>query len=420
LSTDREVVDRLRAWLEQRRDDADIGQIQDRAVTQFQQLSAPIAAKSVEDTAFYRYGRLLSRNDVGFDATRFSDSVADFHANMERRRAAFPHGMLATATHDHKRGEDVRARLAALSEYAAEWSDAMARWLARCLPLAPDIKPADIAMLLQMIVGAWPLDLTLDDERGRQALADRLAQWQEKALREAKLVTDWSVPNESYERAARELVTALLARNEHPDLLNEVVAFVERIAPAGAVNGLAQALLKLTAPGIPDIYQGTERWDFSLVDPDNRRPVDFALRGDSLADDIETLAANWRDARIKQQLIARALAVRKKCPELFTRGDYVPLAVKGEHAGRIIAFARRAGAATALMVVPCTASRLLQRGITFELASWVNTSATLPPNVMLIDVYSGLQIDGAAAQISIAKLFRKLPFAFLVSPELGS
>jgi (1->4)-alpha-D-glucan 1-alpha-D-glucosylmutase len=420
LSIDREVVDRLHEWLAERNDRAEVVEIQDGAVTQFQQLSAPIAAKSVEDTAFYRYGRLLSRNDVGFDAARFSDSVADFHANMERRRAAFPHAMLATATHDHKRGEDVRARLAVLSEDAAEWADAVPRWVAECAPLAPGMRPADIAILLQMIVGAWPLDLTVADEQGRRALADRLAQWQEKALREAKLVTDWSVPNEPSEHAARELVMALVAGNERRALLNEIVVFVERIAPAGAVNGLAQTLLKLTAPGVPDIYQGTERWDFSLVDPDNRRPVDFALRAKALPDNIETLSANWRDGRIKQMLISRALAVRTEHAELFTGGDYVPLTVTGAHAGRVIAFARRAGTTIAVAVVPRTASKLLQRGIMFESASWVNTAVTLQRNQTLVDVFSALQIDAAEPQIPIAKLFHRLPFALLVSPEIAS
>ena len=206
LSTDRAAVDRLHRWLGAR-GDAEHAAIQARAVTQFQQLSAPVAAKAVEDTAFYRYGRLLSRNDVGFDVTRFSDSAADFHAHVLRRQADFPHAMLATATHDHKRGEDVRARLAVLERDADDWAAAVPRWIAQCDPLrsAALPHPGDIAMLLQMIVGAWPLDLGVDDAEGRRAFAERLAQWQEKALREAKLATDWAEPNETYENAAREL-----------------------------------------------------------------------------------------------------------------------------------------------------------------------------------------------------------------------
>jgi maltooligosyltrehalose synthase len=176
--------------------------------------------------------------------------------------------MLATATHDHKRGEDVRARLAVLSEYASEWAQAVPRWLAQCAREQP--YPGDVAILFQMIVGAWPLDLDLGNDHGRNAFADRLAQWQEKALREAKLATDWVVPNEAYERAARELLLSLFAPNEQPALLSEIAAFAGRIAPAGAVNSLAQTLLKLTAPGVPDTYQarscGTSAWSTRTTD----------------------------------------------------------------------------------------------------------------------------------------------------------
>ena len=198
--------------------------------------------------------------------------------------------MLATATHDHKRGEDVRARLAVLSEKADEWASLLPNWIAQCRPLRRQSGDAllphrgDIAMLLQTIVGAWPLDLDMSDQEGRRSFAERLARWQEKALREAKLATDWRVPNEEYESAARDLTMALVADNAVPDLLNDIAAFANRISAAGAVNGLAQTLLKLTVPGVPDFYQGTEFWDFSLVDPDNRRPVDFASRVATLDD----------------------------------------------------------------------------------------------------------------------------------------
>ena len=199
-------------------------------------------------------------------------------------------------------------------------------------------------MLLQMIVGAWPLDLGVDDAEGRRAFAERLAQWQEKALREAKLATDWAEPNETYETAARDLLVALVEKNAAPELLGDIVAFAQRISAAGAVNGLAQTLLKLTVPGVPDIYQGTEFWDFSLVDPDNRRPVDFAARAAGLdAAPLADLAAHWRDGRIKQAVIARTLALRRERPALFADGSYEPIAVRGEHADRVIAFARRLG-----------------------------------------------------------------------------
>ena len=290
--------------------------------------------------------------------------------------------MLATATHDHKRGEDVRARLAVLSEYADEWASALPGWIAQCermrrmgdgalLPHA-----GDIAILFQMIVGAWPLDLDMRDDKGRAAFAERLAQWQEKALREAKLATDWAVPNEAYETAAREMLLSLVARNAAPALLAEIAAFTERIAPAGAVNGLAQTLLKLTAPGVPDIYQGTEFWDFSLVDPDNRRPVDFAVRTRGLGTHtVGSLTRTWRDGRIKQALIGANTRARAALAPNCFEGTYEPIAACGEFADQVVAFERRHGTDVAITVVPRVSSRLLRKGeIAFAPGAWKDTA----------------------------------------------
>jgi malto-oligosyltrehalose synthase len=318
----------------------------------FQQLSAPIAAKAVEDTAFYRYGPLLSRNDVGFDIRQFSLSPDAFHRHMMQRQ---PTSLLATATHDHKRGEDVRARLAVLSTRAPEWTRLLARWIAALEPLRHDGMPttADIAMLLQMVVGAWPLDLVLTDADGRNDFARRLAGWQEKALREAKLNSDWSAPNQPYETAARTLTVRLLG--EASPLIEEIFALVQSIAPAGAVNSLAQVLLKLTVPGVPDFYRGTEYWDFSLVDPDNRRPVDYSSRRRS----IETgPSSSWRSGAIKQDLIARALSLRRACPGPFVHGTYEPLRLEGATPETALAFCRRQGQDLVLAIVPRLPSRL--------------------------------------------------------------
>jgi (1->4)-alpha-D-glucan 1-alpha-D-glucosylmutase len=419
LPTDRAAIDRLSAWLTETADPS-VAAIQDRALTQFQQLSAPIAAKAVEDTAFYRYGRLLSRNDVGFDVTRFSDSASDFHAKVMRRGAAFPRAMLATATHDHKRGEDARARLAVLSEFADAWASRVPRWIAQCRPLRQQkngaLLPsdADVAMLLQTVVGTWPLTLDRDDDQGRSAFAERLVQWQEKALREAKLVTDWSMPNESYEAAARRLVMSLVTENAAPALLSDIAAFVEQIAPAGVVNGLAQTLLKLTAPGVPDIYQGTEFWDFSLVDPDNRRPIDFAARRSGLdAGPVEELTKTWRSGHLKQALIVRALAQRRARPRLFAEGSYEPLPVRGKLADRVIAFARRLGSDVAIAVVPRTPSGLLvQREIGFRSDAWQDTSVTLRGNQTFKNIFD--EQGFSHAHISVGQLFERLPFALLM------
>ena len=312
LATDRWAVDLVHRWLEQSSDDC---------VHLFQQLSAPIAAKAVEDTAFYRYGRLLSRNDVGFDMRRFSQEASDYHVAAHKRLARYPHALLSTATHDHKRGEDVRARLAVLSERADEWQSLSLGWIARTASLRSAAGPseADVAMLLQTIVGAWPLDLDRGDAAGRLSYADRLASWQTKALREAKLRSDWASPDDAYEEAARRYLMALVAEARLPDVLDELADFVDDIAPAAAVNALAQLLLKLTSPGVPDIYQGTDFWDFSLVDPDNRRPVDYAAREDALRrdDQMATLLASWRDGRIKQAILARTLALRRRHEQRF-------------------------------------------------------------------------------------------------------
>jgi malto-oligosyltrehalose synthase len=312
----------------------------------FQQLSAPVAAKSVEDTAFYRYGRLLSRNDVGFDPHRFASSPADFHALMQARLTAAPHAMLATATHDHKRGEDVRARLAVLSEQPQAWARHLKDWIAR----SPEaLNPGDKAMLFQTVVGAWPLDLELDDTPGRAAFAQRLMGWQEKALREAKLRSDWSDPNDAYEKAARDFLLHLVAEDGDLGLLTSIFTFIQEIAAAGAVNGLSQLVLKLTVPGVPDIYQGTEYWDFSLVDPDNRRPVDYARRQASLGTtSVASALTSWRDGRVKQLVVQRLLSLRRAKPEVFSRGIYIPI----KSGTNVVAFRRRLGDDAVTVAVP--------------------------------------------------------------------
>jgi malto-oligosyltrehalose synthase len=422
LPADRIVVEDLAAWLATRTGNPDAAHIQDRAVRQFQQLSAPVAAKAVEDTASYRYGRLLSRNDVGFEAEVLGIDAAQFHARVLRRQAGFPHAMLATATHDHKRGEDVRARLAVLSEKAEEWARLLPAWIEQCQRMCHrgnPPSPGDIAMLLQTIVGAWPLDLAVDDAEGRRAFGERLVRWQEKALREAKLATDWTAPNQEYESAARRLTLWLVAENGSPGLLNDIVAFAARISAAGAVNGLAQILLKLTAPGVPDFYQGAEFWDFSLVDPDNRRPVDFVARAAALdAAPLETLVPLWRDGRVKQALIARTLALRRTCPALFAEESYEPLDVRGAFADRVIAYARRLHDQVVVVIAPRIASQLLrsENDIRFDAAAWRNTNLAVGGSSLTNLLVSGAKVRGS---IMIGGLFADFPIALLVSSAIS-
>lgn len=302
----------------------------------FEQLSAPLAAKAVEDTAFYRHGRLLSRTDVGFDPARFAQTPAAFLDRVARHAATFPHAMLTTATHDHKRGEDVRARLAVLSEVPGEWQA-----LIEALdPYSAGLDPADRDPIVQTIVGAWPMSGEPDGD-----FAARVADWSRKALREAKLRSSWTAPDEAYEARAATYIDTLLADARAP-----LAAFVARIAPAGAVNALVQTLLRCTLPGVPDCYQGAERWDLSLVDPDNRRPVDYAARRPQPDwTEAPALLADWRSGAVKQALIGEALALRRAHPALFD-APLEPLAVTGARAGSIVAF-RRAAAGEALIVV---------------------------------------------------------------------
>ncbi|CAN5895819.1 malto-oligosyltrehalose synthase [soil metagenome] len=393
-----------------------------RAIARFQQLSAPIAAKAVEDTGFYRYGRLLSRNDVGFDAATFALDGDAFHRRMQARADAFPQTMLTTATHDHKRGEDVRARLAVLSGLSAEWAALQQRWVDAAAPLrdkgAPG--PGDIAMLLQTVIGAWPLDLAAADSRGRAEFAERLIGWQQKALREAKLASDWAAVDEAYEQAAGRFVTALLVDGAHSEILSGITSLVRHIAPAGALNGLTQALLRLTVPGVPDLYQGTELWDFSLVDPDNRRPVDWPRRIAGLAVEptavtLQALAMKWRDGGLKQALIAVLLDLRRRLPRLFAEGDYRPVAVEGPLADAVLAFERRQAGSRLLVVVPRLPQRLSlgEDVITIGRDAWKGTAIRLAdvPGQPLLDVVNGRRIEAGTSSVALADLCAPLPMA---------
>jgi malto-oligosyltrehalose synthase len=406
------ILDQLDRWLGRERGDQVAG-------TRFQQLSAPVAAKSVEDTAFYRYGRLLSRNDVGFDAGRLGGSVAGFHRACADRLATFPDAMLATATHDHKRGEDLRARLAVISEIPDEW----AAFLDQCRAIAADRPdPADEIMLYQMIVGAWPLDLRPSHEAACRAFAERLAGWQQKALREAKLRTNWMAPDENYETTARNFLFSLFA--PQAAFLPLARSFIDRIAPAGAVNGLTQAMLKMTVPGMPDFFQGTEFWDFSLVDPDNRRPVDYDVRGHALAKrarPIECLSS-WRDGRIKQAIIQHVLTFRRDHPAIFARGDYSPLPVKGPLEDRIVAFTRTHGGSAVIVIVPRLVFPLLSSGdrIVFDKSRLGDSTVSIPEQLLGRQFHSLLnpiETITAQANVPVQSLLADLPIAVLYKIE---
>ncbi|EZP25820.1 malto-oligosyltrehalose synthase [Pseudomonas sp. RIT288] len=355
------------------------------ACVRFQQLTSPAAAKAVEDTALYRSAVLLSRNDVGYNTEQFSAPVSDFHAVNQQRLAAFPDNLLATATHDHKRGEDTRARLAVLSERGHWYAEQVELWRALARPLRDDDQvpsSGDELILYQALLGSWPLQLRDDDQAGFSDYAERIWQWQQKALREAKLQSSWSAPNEAYENAAQTFTQRLLTGDEGELLRAALSKTVNSIAAAGALNSLAQTLLRMTVPGVPDLYQGNEFWDFSLVDPDNRRPVDYAAREQALDGHapLAQLLANWRDGRIKQALIAQVLNLRAEHAELFRRGTYQALEVLGEQAHNVLAFAREHEGRYAIVIVPIRCATLLENSAVPQVDAlrWGDTRVVLP------------------------------------------
>ncbi|AQS88431.1 1,4-alpha-D-glucan 1-alpha-D-glucosylmutase [Neoasaia chiangmaiensis NBRC 101099] len=318
-------------------------------IERFEHLTAPLTAKAGEDTAFYRYNRLLSRNDVGTDPAYFAASTERFHEKNIARLQTHPLSLLSTATHDHKRGEDVRARLMVLSEPETDWLTTAEHWFAHNAGyrqrVAEGLAPtrADEVFIYQTLIGAWP-----HDPADLETLPERLSAYFEKAFREAAQHTSWSQPNEPYEAACQSFVTSLLEGDFRPIL----EAFVERIGPAATLNSLSQTLLRLTSPGVPDLYQGAELWDESLVDPDNRRPVDFPRRQALLgaSKDFTALCAEWRSGAVKQRLIREVLNYRRDHDVLFREGRYTPVSATGGLADHLIAFRRDLGQTSVLVL----------------------------------------------------------------------
>ena len=391
-----------------------------------QQFTGPMMAKSLEDTALYRYHRLLALNEVGGNPAAGSLSVSAFHERMQERaeRSQRPSagssglpGLTATATHDTKRGEDARARLLALSELAAEWTQSVHEWRGLNLRLLDSSQERRVPigaheyMLYQSLLGAWPL-AGLD-----ASFVERMQAYAVKAAREGKQETNWLAPDARYENRLRSFLGALLDRKQSARFIDSFDAFARRVALLGALNSLTQLTLKATMPGIPDFYQGTEFWDVSLVDPDNRRPVDFAARRAALettgdAADWAALAATWPDGRIKFALTRRLLALRARCAELFARGAYRQLQVTGQHNNELIAFARVGGGNAAIVV----ASRLFKRA-TCGGEQWPNTRAW--DATLSLDGFSeirselGAEKNVSGSRVDVCELFDILPVAVL-------
>lgn len=314
-----------------------------RFAYKMQQFTGPMMAKSLEDTSFYRYHRLLAFNEVGGEPDARAQTPDEFNARMAVRSRDWPHGMTATATHDTKRGEDARTRILALTEVPGEWADAVAKWKvfnARFIATKDGVRLPSVAdeyMIYQALVGALPLEGIGPD------FLSRMQAYAEKAVREAKLQTSWLNPNPDYEKAIGTFLENVLDRSQSADFLNSLSAFSLRMSLIGALTSLSQVTLKATIPGVPDFYQGTELWDFSLVDPDNRRPVDFDHRAELLdASNVDwlALAEHWQTGQIKLALTHHLLSVRNKHAAVFTDGLHIPLEVTGAHKDHIIAYAR--------------------------------------------------------------------------------
>ena len=342
-------------------------------VLRWQQLTGAIVAKGVEDTALYTYNRLVSLNEVGADPMSTGLSVEEFHRRA-LSRLAYPYTLNATATHDTKRGEDIRARINVLSEIPEAWERCLARWSRwnqekKQKVNALLVPESNMEILLyQTLIGAWPL---LEEEVVE--FKERLKVYMVKAAREAKAFTNWLSPSLEYESALISFLDSILESSDQNRFLRELMWFQRRVAYYGALNALAQVLLKITSPGVPDFYQGTELWDFSLVDPDNRRPVDFEKRVELLDDLIQQevngqhslvqqLLNSWEDGRVKLYLTYKALNVRRFYRELFSDGDYIPLQVLGQRQEHICAFGRRKGEMWTLVVVPRLLTKLVRVG----------------------------------------------------------
>jgi (1->4)-alpha-D-glucan 1-alpha-D-glucosylmutase len=366
------------------------GPLESELVMRFQQSTGPVMAKGVEDTTFYCYNRFIALNDVGGEPNQFGVSVEDFHRHNQTMAAEHPHTMLATATHDTKRGEDVRMRLAALSEVPQRWASMVRLWSAKNDRHRTQFQPDRNAeyMFYQILVGAWPIN------------AERMTAYMEKATREAKQHTSWLTPNEEYEKSLKQFVEVTLADEE---FCKSVADFVAELVAAGRVNSLAQTLLKLTSPGVPDIYQGCELWDLNLVDPDNRRPVDYAVRR-KLLNQLDKLSPEEIQQRSdeglpKLWLTRQTLRLRRDRPDWFDRTSYEPLMASGEKADHVIAFARNGKAISIVSRLPLGLA-----------GNWAETTLAIPAgnwrNVLTGDVFDG-------GDVKLANLLRRFPVALL-------
>jgi (1->4)-alpha-D-glucan 1-alpha-D-glucosylmutase len=389
-------------------------------VLKFQQFTGPITAKGLEDTVFYIYNRLAALNEVGGEPQLFGLSVETFHERNLRRQRDWPASLLATSTHDSKRSEDVRARMLAISEIPPLWGRSLQKWRTTNRRFKKQIDDAEAPdageeyLLYQTLLGTWPVDLdgAPVPSAGPKFIA-RIQRYMAKALKEAKLNTSWIQPNENWDDAMQEFVARILEAGPRNKFLPAFLPVAAEIARLGAINSLAQTAIKLTAPGVPDIYQGTEIWDDSLVDPDNRRPIDYARRREMLTQ-IENVPANelmqcWPDGRIKMRLTQRLLHLRRENPELFRDGIYEPINFGGAFADCAIGFVRRDRDQAIIVIVPRLSSRV---GFPPIGDRWQDTHVVPLAGVSnLRDVFSDRKVRVEHSQLRLAVAMSQLPFA---------
>jgi (1->4)-alpha-D-glucan 1-alpha-D-glucosylmutase len=400
-------------------------------VSCWQQFTGPAMAKGFEDTSLYVYNPLISLNDVGGEPTSDRLSVAAFHQQNAARQSQWPHALNATSTHDTKRSEDVRARINVLSEIPDEWARCLKRWSrwnrARKPEVAGQLAP-DASMeslLYQTLIGGWPLTL----EEAPQ-FKERLKEYLIKASREAKTHTSWLVQNRAYEDALLRFADSILEDASDNRFRADFLKLQQRIAYYGMLNSLSQVLLKIASPGVPDFYQGAELWDFSLVDPDNRRPVDYARRA-MLLDEIiqqespkpkawlKSLLDSWEDGRIKLYVTYQALRWRREWSEVFSEGDYIPVEAEGQRKPHICAFARRHGERWALIIAPRLLTRLVRTGRPATgKRVWGEDSLTLPPGApeQWLNGFTGdtIQVPPETRKAPLSAVFDQFPAALLL------
>jgi (1->4)-alpha-D-glucan 1-alpha-D-glucosylmutase len=409
-----------------------------RFAMKFQQVTAAVMAKGLEDTAFYRYNRLISLNEVGGNPGKFGISIEEFHRANQQRRDNWPHSMLATSTHDSKRSEDVRARINVLSEIPSVWRRNLGRWRdwnrGKKTTTDDEVVPSrnDEYLLYQTLVGTWPGENFTDEDWA--TYTERIEQYMLKAAREAKEYTRWANADSQYEHALSAFVRSILDRSEPNPFLEDFAGFHRRINRIGALNSLSQCLLKLTCPGVPDIYQGNELFEFSLVDPDNRRPVDYDQRrkllqklcAESASEaklELQTPCPDPTNPGLKLYTTWRTLQIRNRESPLFEAGNYIPLAVTGDKAEHVVAFAREYQGKSAIIAVPRLGATLLGEDVESigDEARWGNTRVEIPNSsaACFHNAFRGgctpVEINEPQRSLPIAEMLRDFPVALMLS-----